>query len=71
MDRNPSFPDYHCKHWIDPVPPETHRLVADVDAAFKQQVLDLTQRLRISTPFALTVPLLHMKPHQNGSLMRY
>jgi hypothetical protein len=35
------FPDLGGKHWTEPVPPEPHRLVADVDAALEQQILDL------------------------------
>ena len=31
------------KHWAEPVPPEPHRLVANVDAALEQQVLDIPQ----------------------------
>ena len=34
-------PDLRGEHWTEPVPPEPHRLVADVDAAFEQQVFDL------------------------------
>ena len=44
---NPSLPDLGGKHGAEPVPPEPHRLVADVDAAFEQQVLDLPQLQRI------------------------
>jgi hypothetical protein len=33
--------DLSGEHWSKPVPPETHRLVANVDPAFGQQVLDV------------------------------
>ena len=36
--------DLGGKQWTEPVPPEPYRLVADVDAAFEQQILDLVQR---------------------------
>ena len=45
---NPSFPDFRRKHRAESVSPEPHRLVADVDAAFKQKILDLTKRQRIT-----------------------
>ncbi len=32
-----------CEHWPEPVPTHPHRLVADVDPAFEQQVLDIPQ----------------------------
>jgi glutathione synthase/RimK-type ligase-like ATP-grasp enzyme len=42
------LPDLSRKHRTEPVPPEPHRLVADIDATLEQQVLDLAQRKRIS-----------------------
>jgi hypothetical protein len=45
---NPSPADLGRKHRAEPVPPETYRLVADIDAPIKQQILDLAQRKRIS-----------------------
>ena len=42
------LPDLTGKHRAEPVPPETHRLVRDVDAAFEQNVFDLAQRQRIA-----------------------
>ena len=44
---NAPFPDLRGKHRADPVPPKSDRLVADVDATLKQQVLDLARRRRI------------------------
>ena len=38
-----TFPDLSRKHRTEPVPPETHRLVANIDAALEQDVLDLAQ----------------------------
>lgn len=35
-----------CEHGSKPVPPEPHRLVAKVDAAFEQQILDVPQAQR-------------------------
>ena len=39
---NPPLPDLCREHRTEPVPPETHRLVADVDATLEQEILDLT-----------------------------
>ena len=39
-----SLPDLRCKQRTEPVPPEPYCLVADVDATFEQQILDLSQR---------------------------
>jgi hypothetical protein len=36
--------DLGSKKWTDPVPPKPPRLMADVDAAVEQQILDLAQR---------------------------
>jgi hypothetical protein len=44
MMLNPALPYLRGKHGAEPVPPEAHRLMTDVDAAFEQQVLDLAQR---------------------------
>ncbi len=41
---NPTPSDLVGKQRTEPVPPETHRLAADTDAALEQQVLDLAQR---------------------------
>ena len=38
--------DVACEHGAKPVPPEPHRLMAKIDAAFEQQVLDVPQRQR-------------------------
>jgi hypothetical protein len=45
---DPSFPNLYGKHRSEPVPPKSHRLVADIDTALEQDVLDLAQRQRIS-----------------------
>ena len=45
---NPPLPDLRGKHRTEPVPPEPYRLVADIDTALEQQVLDLAQRQRIT-----------------------
>ena len=44
---NPPLPDLGGKYRAEPGPPEPYRLVADIDAALEQQVLDLPQRQRI------------------------
>jgi hypothetical protein len=41
---NPPFPDLRGEHRSEPVPPEPDRLVANVDAALEQQILDLAER---------------------------
>ena len=43
---NPLLADLAGEHRTEPVPPEPDRLVADVDAALGQKVLDLAQRQR-------------------------
>ena len=48
MILNPALPDLSRKHRTEPVPPETHRLVADVDASFEKKILDLAQRQRVA-----------------------
>jgi hypothetical protein len=45
---NPLPPDVGDEHGPKPVPPEAHRLVANIDFALKQQVLNISQRQRIS-----------------------
>ena len=40
-------PDVGREHWPEPVPPKLHSLVTNVDPAFEQQILDVTQRQRI------------------------
>ncbi len=40
---NAPLPDLRGKHWTKPVPPEPHRLVADIDTPLKQEIFDLPQ----------------------------
>jgi hypothetical protein len=40
---NSSYAHLRGKHRAEPVPPETHRLIADVDPPLEQGVLDLAQ----------------------------
>ena len=47
MMNNAPFPDLCGEHRAEPVPPEPYRLVADIDTALEQQVLDLAQRQRV------------------------
>ena len=44
MVLNAPFADLHGKHRAKTVPSEPYRLVADVDASFKQKTLDLPHR---------------------------
>ncbi len=44
---NALFPDRSREHGTEAVPPEPHRLVADIDTSFEQQIFDLSQRERI------------------------
>jgi hypothetical protein len=44
MMSNAPYSDLRCEHRAEPVPPKTHRLVADIDTALEQKVLDLAQR---------------------------
>ena len=41
---NSSYARLRGEHRAEPVPPEPYRLVADIDTALEQQVLDLAQR---------------------------
>ena len=41
---NPTVPDLGGEQRTEPVPPEPHRLMTNVDATLGQQVLDLAQR---------------------------
>jgi hypothetical protein len=41
---NSTLANLGSKHWAEPVPPETNRLVADVYPTLEQQILDLPQR---------------------------
>jgi len=41
-------PDRGPKHRTEAIPPEPHRLVADVDTSLEQNILDLPQRKRIA-----------------------
>src|SRR5579863_859383 len=41
-------PNIGCEHRAKPVPPEPYRLVADIDAALEQQVLDVAQAERVA-----------------------
>jgi predicted NAD/FAD-dependent oxidoreductase len=46
--RDASLADLGGEHWAKPVPPKSDGLVADVDPAFGKEILDVTQRQRIS-----------------------
>jgi len=42
--RYPLLSDLGSKHWAEPVPPKPDRLMADVDPALGQEILDVAQR---------------------------
>jgi hypothetical protein len=42
------LPDLVGEHRTEAIPPEPHRLVADIDAPLEQEILDLPQRQRIA-----------------------
>jgi len=52
------LPNLRGEHRTKPVPPETYCLVADIDAAFKQQVFDLPQRQRIADVMSSSLEIL-------------
>ncbi len=41
---NAPLSDLRGEHWTEPVPPETHRLMANIDATLEEQIFDLPQR---------------------------
>ena len=43
----PLLADLYGEQWTKPVPPQSHRLVADVDDPLEQQALDVTQGKRV------------------------
>ena len=45
---NAPLPDLYGEHWPKPGPPQTHRLVTNIDATFEQNVFNLAQRKRIA-----------------------
>ncbi len=45
---NTPLSDFRGEHRTKPVPPEPHRFMADIDAAFEQQIFDMPQRQRIA-----------------------
>ena len=45
---NTPLSDFRGEHRTKPVPPEPHCFVADIDAAFEQQIFNLPQRQRIA-----------------------
>ena len=46
--RDPPLADLGGEHRAKPVPPEPHGLMADVDPALRQEILDIAQRQRVS-----------------------
>jgi hypothetical protein len=41
---NPPLSVFGRKHWAEPMPPRIYRCVADLDAAFVQQIHDVSKR---------------------------
>jgi len=60
---NAPLPDLRCEHRTEPVPPETHCFVANIDATFKQQIFDLPKRKRM---YIITVRRI-----TSGELLKY
>ena len=44
---DPLLPDLRRKHRAEAIPPMAHRLMADVYAAFGQEILDVSKQKRI------------------------
>ena len=42
------LPDLRGEHRTEPIPPEPHRLMADIDPSFMKQILNVPQRRRKS-----------------------
>jgi hypothetical protein len=45
---NAALSDFSGKDRAESIPPEPHRLVADIDATLEEQILDLPKRQRIA-----------------------
>lgn len=43
-----ALPSLSGEHRAKPVPPESHRLVADIDPARERRIFDLAKRKRVS-----------------------
>ena len=59
------MPDLRGEHRAEPVPPEADRLVAHVDAALVEQVLDVPEREREPDVEH------HRKPNVSGDVLKY
>jgi hypothetical protein len=40
---NPTFSYLDCGNWAEPVPPESYRFMANIDAPFVQQIFNTTK----------------------------
>jgi hypothetical protein len=67
-----ALPNLGGEHWAKPIPPESDGLVADVDPALGQQILDVAQRQRVSHVHHhdQTDDLGELLKYRNGLLMR-
>ena len=61
---NAPLADRRGEHRTEPVPPEPHRFVADIDPAFEQQIFNLPQRERIADVHH------HMRRITSGELLK-
>jgi hypothetical protein len=69
--RYPPLSDLGSKHRTKPVPPKPDRLMADVDPALGQEILDVAQRQRDFTYIITTRRITsgELLKYRNGSLM--
>jgi hypothetical protein len=69
--RDPLRPDLGGEHRAKPVPPKLDRIMADVDPALGQEILDVAQRQRVLTYIITTIRITsgELLKYRNGSLM--
>ncbi|KAF0231185.1 MAG: hypothetical protein FD175_1054 [Beijerinckiaceae bacterium] len=53
---NAVSPDLSSQNGSEPVPPEPHRLVGDIDTPLVKQILDIPQRQRIAVTLSAMLP---------------
>jgi hypothetical protein len=69
--RESSLADLAGKHWAKPVPPKPNGLIADIDAALGQEILDVAERERVSQYIITTRRMTsgELLKYRNGLLM--
>ena len=69
--RDPLLPDLGGEHRAKLVPPKPDRIMADVDPALGQEILDVAQRRRVLTYIITTRRITsgELLKYRNGSLM--